>query len=183
MLSNRAFYLDFTSSLGIDLYSYFSLEMDSKLPIDSIAFINNVSAVHSSCEMAQWSKSDSSCDTSSKKKQRLEGITSHDKTKPRKQRYRKLPHELLTEAEKKANHIASEQKRRHNIRLGFDQLIDSVPTLHHGNRSEALVLQKSIEYIQQLIYMKNNLKSQVYTLQDQLGDQHISESSEDEMSY
>jgi hypothetical protein len=55
---------------------------------------------------------------------------------------RKAPHELLTDAEKKANHIASEQKRRQNIRLGFDQLIDIVPALNSGNRSEALILQK-----------------------------------------
>lgn len=58
------------------------------------------------------------------------------------ERRRKAPHELLTEAEKKANHIASEQKRRQNIRLGFDQLIDIVPSLTQGNRSEAIILQK-----------------------------------------
>lgn len=62
---------------------------------------------------------------------------------PRKQRRpRKAPHELLSEAEKKANHIASEQKRRQNIRLGFEQLIEVVPALSQGNRSEALILQK-----------------------------------------
>jgi hypothetical protein len=44
-------------------------------------------------------------------------------------RGKKGHHELLTEAEKKANHIASEQKRRQNIRLGFDQLVEIVPTL------------------------------------------------------
>lgn len=57
-------------------------------------------------------------------------------------RHRKQPHELLSESQKKANHIASEQKRRQNIRIGFDQLIDIVPSLNHGNRSEALILQK-----------------------------------------
>lgn len=55
---------------------------------------------------------------------------------------RKAPHELLTDAEKKANHIASEKKRRQNIRLGFDQLIEIVPSLTQGNRSEAFILQK-----------------------------------------
>lgn len=59
-------------------------------------------------------------------------------------RRRKQPHELLSEAQKKANHIASEQKRRQNIKIGFDQLIDIVPSLNHGNRSEALILQKCI---------------------------------------
>ncbi|KAI8071622.1 hypothetical protein BC940DRAFT_234163 [Gongronella butleri] len=88
----------------------------------------------------------------------------------RERRSRKAPHELLTEAEKKANHIASEQKRRQNIRMGFDQLIDSVPTLNHGNRSEALILQKSVEHIRYLISTKNDLKNQVRDLQSILGD-------------
>jgi len=57
-------------------------------------------------------------------------------------RSKKGHHELLTEAEKKANHIASEQKRRQNIRLGFDQLVEIVPTLSQCHRSEALILQK-----------------------------------------
>lgn len=66
-----------------------------------------------------------------------------DDSLPSKERKsRKAPHELLTDAEKKANHIASEQKRRQNIRLGFDQLIEIVPALNSGNRSEALILQK-----------------------------------------
>ncbi|KAI8144948.1 hypothetical protein BJV82DRAFT_499247, partial [Fennellomyces sp. T-0311] len=91
-------------------------------------------------------------------------------TKPQpRRRSRKAPHELLTEAEKKANHIASEQKRRQNIRLGFDQLIEIVPSLNHGNRSEALILQKSIEHIRQLISVKNDLKSQVRDLEMLLG--------------
>ncbi|KAI8365383.1 uncharacterized protein BYT42DRAFT_161910 [Radiomyces spectabilis] len=57
-------------------------------------------------------------------------------------RGRKPPHELLTEEQKKANHIASEQKRRANIRIGFDQLVDIVPSLSHCHRSESLILQK-----------------------------------------
>ncbi|KAF9419739.1 hypothetical protein BGZ76_004200, partial [Entomortierella beljakovae] len=57
-------------------------------------------------------------------------------------RPKKAPHELLTDAEKKANHIASEQKRRQNIRFGFDSLVEIVPTLSECHRSEALILQK-----------------------------------------
>jgi hypothetical protein len=63
-------------------------------------------------------------------------------SKPRTGRGKKPPHELLSEAEKKANHIASEQKRRQNIRVGFDQLVDIVPALSQSHRSEALILQK-----------------------------------------
>jgi hypothetical protein len=103
---------------------------------------------------------------------------------PAPRRHRKPPHELLTEAEKKANHIASEQKRRQNIRLGFDQLIEIVPSLNHGNRSEALILQKSVEHIRNLIAVKNDLKNQVRDLQTILGDPTYEEdSSEDELSY
>ncbi|CAG8579706.1 10332_t:CDS:2 [Paraglomus brasilianum] len=99
-------------------------------------------------------------------------------------RSKKGHHELLTEAEKKANHIASEQKRRQNIRLGFDQLVEIVPTLSQCHRSEALILQKceyevgnvrtieilTVEYIQQLLIQKNDLKDRVKSLQQTLGD-------------
>ncbi|KAL1931120.1 hypothetical protein VTP01DRAFT_10257 [Rhizomucor pusillus] len=104
---------------------------------------------------------------------------------PRRQRRaRKAPHELLTEAEKKANHIASEQKRRQNIRLGFEQLIEVVPSLSQGNRSEALILQKSVEHIRHLIKIKNDLKEQVRDLQGLLGETIYEEdSSEDELTY
>ncbi|KAI9248059.1 hypothetical protein BDA99DRAFT_525642 [Phascolomyces articulosus] len=104
---------------------------------------------------------------------------------PRRQRRaRKAPHELLTEAEKKANHIASEQKRRQNIRLGFEQLIEVVPSLSQGNRSEALILQKSVEHIRHLISVKNDLKDQVRDLQGLLGEPIYEEdSSEDELAY
>jgi hypothetical protein len=65
----------------------------------------------------------------------------------------KQPHVLLTEAEKKKNHIASEQKRRANIRKGYESLCALVPGLQGeeeeeeeenkggtGGRSEAVVL-------------------------------------------
>ncbi|CCV00508.1 unnamed protein product [Malassezia sympodialis ATCC 42132] len=40
---------------------------------------------------------------------------------------------LLSEAEKKANHIASEQKRRANIRKGYDMLCSMVPGLEKNS--------------------------------------------------
>ncbi|SAL98630.1 hypothetical protein [Absidia glauca] len=104
-------------------------------------------------------------------------------------RGKKPPHELLSEAQKKANHIASEQKRRHNIRIGFDQLTDIVPTLSHCHRSESLILQKcksslassrrlsyffiayvAYDYIQQLLDNKTILKDRIRELQMILGD-------------
>ncbi|KAJ2444993.1 Transcription factor [Coemansia sp. RSA 2440] len=69
--------------------------------------------------------------------------------------------ELLTEPEKKANHIASEQKRRMNIRVGYDQLIQIVPTLTPSQRSEALILQKTVEYIKYLIMEREILEGQM----------------------
>ncbi|ORZ23868.1 hypothetical protein BCR41DRAFT_368975 [Lobosporangium transversale] len=83
---------------------------------------------------------------------------------------KKPHHELLTEAEKKANHIASEQKRRQNIRIGFDSLVEIVPTLSDCHRSEAVILQKSVDYIHRLLNQKNELKSRVRELQAHLGD-------------
>lgn len=72
----------------------------------------------------------------------LDGEEEGDVSEKKERKGRKAPHELLTDAEKKANHIASEKKRRQNIRLGFDQLIEIVPSLTQGNRSEAFILQK-----------------------------------------
>ncbi|KAG0003186.1 hypothetical protein BGZ79_001469 [Entomortierella chlamydospora] len=83
---------------------------------------------------------------------------------------KKAPHELLTDAEKKANHIASEQKRRQNIRIGFDSLVEIVPTLSECHRSEALILQKSVDYIHRLLSQKQELKSRVRDLQANLGE-------------
>lgn len=77
--------------------------------------------------------------TNSRKRSYTEDTTVEEK---KERKGRKAPHELLTDAEKKANHIASEKKRRQNIRLGFDQLIEIVPSLTQGNRSEAFILQK-----------------------------------------
>ncbi|KAG0373596.1 hypothetical protein BGX24_011480 [Mortierella sp. AD032] len=96
---------------------------------------------------------------------------------------KKQPHELLTDAEKKANHIASEQKRRQNIRIGFDSLVEIVPTLSECQRSEALILQKSVDYIQRLLDQKNELKSRVRDLQVNLGENADGDESASEMEF
>ncbi|CAO3691980.1 unnamed protein product [Rhizopus stolonifer] len=121
------------------------------------------------------------------RKRALENTNSADEDSPsnkRERKPRKAPHELLTDAEKKANHIASEKKRRQNIRLGFDQLIEIVPTLTQGSRSEAFILQKSVDHIRHLVGIKNDLKSQIKDLQNVLGESNFDEeSSEDELTY
>jgi len=42
----------------------------------------------------------------------------------------------LTDAEKKQNHILSEQKRRQAIRMGFDRLAAMTPGMNGMGRSE-----------------------------------------------
>lgn len=46
---------------------------------------------------------------------------------------------LLSDAEKKANHIASEQKRRANIRKGYDMLASVLPSLERSTIEESRV--------------------------------------------
>ena len=48
------------------------------------------------------------------------------------ERKNKDPHQLLSDAEKKANHIASEQKRRANIKKGYEGLAELVPVLREA---------------------------------------------------
>ncbi|CAO3644404.1 unnamed protein product [Cunninghamella echinulata] len=155
----------------------------------SLPLLNNNNGASSSSPSTSSSSSNSSSNNAAQtaslnnnKRSLQEENNSPAPTKERKSR--KAPHELLTEAEKKANHIASEQKRRQNIRLGFDQLIEIVPALNTGNRSEALILQKSVDHIKQLISVKNDLKDQIRDLQALLGESPYDEdSSEDDLTY
>ncbi|KAL9540870.1 hypothetical protein MBANPS3_009442 [Mucor bainieri] len=91
--------------------------------------------------------------------------------------------ELLSDDQKRANHIASEQKRRANIRIGFEKLVDIVPTLSNGHRSEALILQKSVEHLRQLVESKTLLKEKARKLQLMLGEIPDEDSSEGEIDY
>jgi len=64
----------------------------------------------------------------------------------------------LTDKQKKQNHIVSEQKRRQAIREGFDQLADLVPGMQGQGRSEATVLQATVEYLRKLLGQKDKLR-------------------------
>lgn len=48
---------------------------------------------------------------------------------------------ILSESEKKQNHVDSEKKRRQNIKIGFERLVEAVPSLKEGQRSESIILQ------------------------------------------
>ncbi|KAL2172404.1 hypothetical protein VTG60DRAFT_5679 [Thermothelomyces hinnuleus] len=63
----------------------------------------------------------------------------------------------LTEAEKRANHLASEKKRREQIRQGFDRLSVIVPGLEGRARSEGIVLRGTIEYIRKLLVERRRM--------------------------
>ena len=66
---------------------------------------------------------------------------------------RKKRRENLSEAQKRLNHITSEQKRRNLIQEGFNEIHVLVPTLR-GNReradSKSAVLLKTVDWIRQL---------------------------------
>ncbi|CAC9891227.1 hypothetical protein D6C84_02131 [Aureobasidium pullulans] len=64
----------------------------------------------------------------------------------------------LTEQEKKNNHIASEQKRRHAIREGFDRLAEMVPGMAGQGRSEAIMLSTTVTYMRAQLAKKEMLK-------------------------
>lgn len=63
----------------------------------------------------------------------------------------------LTEAQKKENHIRSEQKRREAIREGFDRLASIVPGMEGQGRSEAVVLEATIRYMREKIVERRKI--------------------------
>ncbi|KAK4503476.1 hypothetical protein PRZ48_004391 [Zasmidium cellare] len=63
----------------------------------------------------------------------------------------------LTDAQKKKHHIESEKKRREAIRLGFDRLCGIVPGIEGMARSEAVVLQSTVQYMREQIAEKERL--------------------------
>jgi hypothetical protein len=87
-------------------------------------------------------------------------------TKSRKKRKSRA---LLSEDIRKKNHIASEQKRRHNIRIGFDKLVTLVPGLAQLPRSESVILQRATKHIENLVERLSELKKRAEYLRSSLG--------------
>ncbi|KAJ1972330.1 hypothetical protein H4R35_004737 [Dimargaris xerosporica] len=91
--------------------------------------------------------------------------------------------ELLTDEEKKANHIHSEQRRRQNIKVGLDELCTIVPNLielkqqeNEAKREkarlssklalgEAKILQETFDYTQELHQNMAHLDEQIAVAQ------------------
>ncbi|CAI2162515.1 1811_t:CDS:2 [Funneliformis geosporum] len=93
-------------------------------------------------------------------------IKTESSTKPTPQKSSRKPYkELLTEEEKRANHIASEQKRRNTIRAGFKELTDIIPTLKNVNNSKSTILFKAVDYIKYLERRNRNLKERAGLLE------------------
>ncbi|OTB12931.1 hypothetical protein K445DRAFT_14225 [Daldinia sp. EC12] len=63
----------------------------------------------------------------------------------------KAPRENLTDAQKRENHIKSEQKRRGAIKEGFDDLSEIVPNLRGGGYSKSTMLSIAGEWLEALL--------------------------------
>lgn len=62
----------------------------------------------------------------------------------------KPPRENLSEEAKRRNHIKSEQRRRHIIKDGFENLQEIVPNLKNGGYSKSTVLQMAADWLEEL---------------------------------
>ncbi|KAF9212581.1 hypothetical protein BGZ59_006583 [Podila verticillata] len=81
---------------------------------------------------------------------------------------RKPYKELLTEEEKRANHIASEQKRRNTIRNGFKDMTDIIPDLKDINSSKSTILFKAVDFIKYLEKRNKTLQEKADLLESRL---------------
>lgn len=59
--------------------------------------------------------------------------------------------ENLTDAQKRNNHILSEQKRRNLIKRGFDELNEIVPELRNGGLSKSGVLTEAANFLESIV--------------------------------
>ncbi|KAI9030951.1 hypothetical protein CLU79DRAFT_685882, partial [Phycomyces nitens] len=107
------------------------------------------------------SNNSSSSSNSSKVKSKAVNHEENSEKTWKRNKTQKLHKELLTEEEKRANHIMSEQKRRSTIRTGFKDLTDIVPTLKNINNSKSTVLFKAVDYIRYLEKRNKNLREKI----------------------
>jgi hypothetical protein len=90
--------------------------------------------------------------------------TNVDGDLPKIGRPRKPPHELLSEQEKRENHLASEQKRRQGIRYRFEELATLIPTLNKACKSESFILDHTVAYIRYLESRRAELRERINQL-------------------
>lgn len=77
----------------------------------------------------------------------------------------KPPRENLTEAQKRENHIRSEQKRRTIIKEGFDELCELVPGLKGGGFSKSTMLAMAAEWLEDILKGNEQLAAQLSALE------------------
>ncbi|OLN92114.1 hypothetical protein CCHL11_01521 [Colletotrichum chlorophyti] len=77
----------------------------------------------------------------------------------------KPPRENLTEAQKRENHIKSEQKRRTLIKEGFDDLCEIVPGLKGGGFSKSTMLTMAAEWLEDMLKGNEELRAQLSVLE------------------
>ncbi|KAK1806810.1 hypothetical protein P4O66_005289 [Electrophorus voltai] len=70
---------------------------------------------------------------------------------------------------RRVNHISAEQKRRFNINVGFKTLCSLVPTLKsQSNISNAVTLQKTVEYIGKLQQERQQMQEETRRLREEI---------------
>lgn len=79
----------------------------------------------------------------------------------------KAPRENLTEAQKRENHIRSEQKRRTVIKEGFDDLCDLVPGLRGGGFSKSTILTMAGDWLEEILKGNERLAEQLNAFEGQ----------------
>ncbi|KAK9479985.1 hypothetical protein V1514DRAFT_327046 [Lipomyces japonicus] len=94
----------------------------------------------------------------------------HDEQQLDSKRFRRqstpaVERELLTDAQRRKNHISSEKKRRDIIKNGFDEICSLVPVLRAGGLSKSTVLQHVVEYIESLQAKKSKLQKLIEELE------------------
>lgn len=97
--------------------------------------------------------------------ERSSSVSSSSTTHTYQSKKSRVHRELLTEEEKRANHIASEQKRRSTIRNGFKDLTDLIPTLKNISNSKSTVLFKAVEFIRYLEKRNKHLREKMGSLE------------------
>lgn len=73
--------------------------------------------------------------------------------------------------QRRVGHIHAEQKRRYNIKNGFDMLHSLIPQLNQNPNtklSKAAMLQKGADYVKQLRAERNQLKDEMDSLRQQI---------------
>jgi len=66
----------------------------------------------------------------------------------------------VRDEQRKANHIASEQKRRDIIRRGYEQLTELVPCLRGNHCSKATILTRAADYMEEVEQINRELQKQ-----------------------